>query len=170
MAMTLNFFIVLYLFMISCHQSVTLFISKNGKDQQSCGNSTNNPCASELTDNTDHIEIHIIDGQNQDDILGYNISENTHGFDPCLPKRFNADVDVTIIFNEILINNMIMNDWYPKNICYGKNISYQNEYMFDGGNSLKIHNLMVTDYPHNNTETFYYFIRNNNRRGGSPFD
>ena len=93
----------------------------------------------------DDYEINIIDGQNETQIEQYIHENNTNNWDPCLPKRFNTNPSsITITFDTNNINDL--NDWYPMSICYNNSNKYKNEYLFDGGNSLIINDLMVNNF------------------------
>ena len=85
-------------------------------------------------------QIYIINGQNTSQINEWK-QRNTLKWNPCIPKRFDEDKSITITF----ISNSI---WYPLNVCNYQNnsMSYQNQYLFDGGKALTINNLNIIDY------------------------
>eukprot|EP01084_Bolivina_argentea_P265340 449733_1 len=128
----------------------TLFVSKYGEDHSGCGSSKYNSCGTlyyisewinnEIDSNTSlTIQITInVDGQNTLDIIKYKTLNNTRHYSPCLPTPFANFIDISIVFNETSIKTM--NDWYPRNICFG---NYKNEYMFDGAHRLKLENFII---------------------------
>ena len=76
--------------------------------------------------------MYIIDGQNSAQMQQYQQSDNTNKFNPCIPMTFNSDKSISITFD----------------ICdYEDNtFGFQNEYLFDGGSSVIINKLTITDY------------------------
>ena len=90
--------------------------------------------------------IHVIDGQNETEILNHQ-----HNYNPCLPISFASEYDITLTFDSDNIN--AFNDWYPTQLC--ENQVYKNEYMFDGAGSFTISNLIINDYIiHNGSYSF----------------
>ena len=106
----------------------------------------------------DTYQIYIIDGQNQTQIEQYKQQNNTKKWNPCIPILFPNDTAISITFEDI--NTDIFRDWYPFEICdYANNNQYyRNEYMFDGGNSITINNLSISDYIITN-DTNYPILR-----------
>eukprot|EP01083_Nonionella_stella_P008944 25907_1 len=153
-----------FLLLIAFHLYATLtesdsiaYVSREGIDTTTCGLNVDNACgtlyhASRLALARQGLfVIHVVDGQNEAEIS--NITNTTH--DPCLPMPFASNLQVTITFNAANIHDL--DDWYPRNICENDtNKNYKNEYMFDGGKSLKINNLVINNY---GTKHFYPFIR-----------
>ena len=92
--------------------------------------------------------IHVIDGQNETEILNHQ-----QNYNPCLPISFAAEYDITLTFDPDNINNL--NDWYPTQLCESQ--VYKNQYMFDGAGSFTISNLIIIDYTIHNES--YSFIR-----------
>ena len=149
---------------MNCYSTIsqTYYLSKNGIDHPLCG-SINNPCgslfqaSSNLNNVTNEIiqqippTIYVIDGQNQSEIQRHLIMDDTNGYDPCLPLPFINSRDITIEFDSTQITNM--NQWLPINICNGSYYLYHNDFLFDGGKSLIINNLIITNYSN------YPFIR-----------
>eukprot|EP01084_Bolivina_argentea_P258748 436350_1 len=135
---------ILSFIVISIANSVEYFISKNGTDNPACGNQ-HNPCMTlyyvstliQLSKNNVHI-INIIDGQSHT----INIQNNNTIYNPCLPMPFDSSNDVTINFNKTNIHQF--RDWYPTE-CDNSN-HYDNQYMFDGGKSLTMNNLVISDH------------------------
>ena len=86
-------------------------------------------------------EIYILNGQNISQIEKYKQLKNTNKWNPCIPITFYGDKSITITFTS-------SSNWYPLNICNYQNnsMSYQNEYLFDGGKNLTINNLNINDY------------------------
>ena len=83
-----------------------------------------------------YVSVTIIDGQNEE-----TITRNLHNeYNPCLPLTI-EDIYIDIIFSSEITS---FEDWFPS-ICT-QNKEYRNEYMFDGGFELNIHNLRVNDY------------------------
>ena len=99
----------------------------------------------ELLPNDIRYEIHILDGQNENEIVKH-LAESDHEYNPCLPVTFEELMHVTITFNPNIIKTMT--DWMPGNICIDNNYntSFDNEYLFDGGSTLIVRNLIVDDY------------------------
>ena len=104
--------------------------------------------------------IHIIDGQNINQIQQYISRKFNNEWNPCIPIPFTQSVSITITFG-VNISNLC--DWYPSNICdYDGNVAHypNNHYLFDGGKSITINNLNINDYIINNN-TNYPIIRSN---------
>eukprot|EP01084_Bolivina_argentea_P157517 274482_1 len=140
--------IIFSLIVIGITNSAKYFISKSGINNPACGNQQN-PCMSLYyvstlitllsinSTNEDYI-INIIDGQN----YTTNSQTNTTVYNPCLPIPFKLSNDITINFNKTNIRDF--HDWYPPT-C--DNITgYNNSYMFDGGKSLTINNLVINNH------------------------
>eukprot|EP01084_Bolivina_argentea_P271002 460959_1 len=132
------------------------FISKDGIDTNTCGD-VSNPCGTmyytsylmKQNKGIDPIEIYLIDGQNETEIMQYLINNNTNNYDPCLPMPFNYNEftsrAVNITFNAGRINEM--NQWLPRNICsHTIEKVYNNKYLFDGAVQLTINNLIINNY------------------------
>ena len=106
------------------------------------------------------IEIFVVDGQNQTQIESYIKLSNTNNWDPCIPITFNRRSTITITFNSDIINDS--RDWYPSQLCNNNSSGskYLNEYLFDGGRSLIINNLIIRNYVSASTNyRNYSFIR-----------
>ena len=71
------------------------------------------------------IEIHIIDGQNIEQIQEYQQLNTTKQWNSCIPMTFGDDLAVTLIFYANDWRN-----WYPLNICDFEDNKhyYRNEY------------------------------------------
>eukprot|EP01083_Nonionella_stella_P098536 277138_1 len=149
------------------HTCISYYVGANGIDIMSCGMTASDPCgtlykASELiqlssTNVSTSFCINVLDGQNQNEITKYHTSNSvsSNGYNPCLPMLFNATLDIVITFNPQTIHDL--NDWYPRTVCESiMDKHYLNEYMFDGGKSLQINNLIINNY---GTHHFYPFIR-----------
>eukprot|EP01084_Bolivina_argentea_P309866 536024_1 len=143
---------IIYHLFQSSFGSAKYFISEHGTDASLCGNQLN-PCATlyfasilinEGVNN--HNEIYIVDGQNITQILFYQQLNNTHNWDPCIPTRFYGNKSLAITFNIEYINHL--RDWYPLEICSQPLVhtNYKNQYLFDGGNTIIINNLIIDDY------------------------
>ena len=115
-----------------------MFISKYGKDYPSCG-SVSDPCGSifyvskfinvfDAWNST--FTINIMDGQNA--------TQNQY-----LPITFSTLHHIKIDFN--MINIQQFNDWFPAT-CVDSSNTIDGQYMFQGGASLTITNLIITDY------------------------
>ena len=107
-----------------------------------------------ISSNISDIEIFIYDGQNNAEIIENYIKLHgtNNNWDPCLPITFNNKTSITITFNQDLIKNFV--DWYPIQIC-NNYTTYKNEYIFDGGKSLTLNNMIINNYYNTN----YSFIR-----------
>ena len=103
--------------------------------------------------NSQQHEICIIDGQNITQIQQYQRSNNTNNWNPCLPITFNTNKSITITFNQQNIQNWM--DWYPPQTCTEFSVHYKNNYLFEGGFSLKLNNLTIHDYTINNDTNCY---------------
>eukprot|EP01084_Bolivina_argentea_P002505 4628_1 len=141
----------------------TYFVSRNGVDTEKCGTKSN-PCgtlyqASLNINNRAYIFdeinlIYVMDGQNESAISRHLILNDTFGYDPCLPMPFKSSKNIEINFNSSEIYNS--DQWLPPNICDYQNNSFKNIYIFDGGKTLTMNNLVINNYSH------YPFIRNIN--------
>ena len=69
----------------------------------------------------------MTDGQNENDLIDYSASNNSHH--PCLPIPFPLTHTITITMNESNIHTL--NDWYPVSICDNQTESFLNEYLFN---------------------------------------
>ena len=81
----------------------------------------------------------IIDRQNEQEIQQHLILGDTYGYNPCLAILFSKNQDIILTFLRSF------SQWYP-NIC--RNITtddYLNEYVFDGGKSITLNNLIIND-------------------------
>eukprot|EP00485_Elphidium_margaritaceum_P015027 CAMPEP_0202729254 /NCGR_PEP_ID=MMETSP1385-20130828/186035_1 /ASSEMBLY_ACC=CAM_ASM_000861 /TAXON_ID=933848 /ORGANISM="Elphidium margaritaceum" /LENGTH=1552 /DNA_ID=CAMNT_0049395511 /DNA_START=49 /DNA_END=4707 /DNA_ORIENTATION=- len=140
----------------------TVFVSRSGIDSPLCGTDTA-PCgtlyqASVLVNamNATAIEtavITVLDGQNETEIVRHLSAADTGGYDPCLPVPFSVELAIEIVFDALQIT--VMSDWYPS-VCPDTNTIYANEYLFEGGQSLSLRNLVVNDYTI--TDDSYYPI------------
>ena len=102
----------------------------------------------------------FVDGQNQEQIQEYVTLNNTNNWDPCIPMTFHNNFSITIGFDNDFIDNFA--DWYPLEICNynNKTLNYRNEYLFDGGKSITINNLIIDNYfIADNNKSNYPFIR-----------
>ena len=114
--------------------------------------STQTPLQNAYSDRTE-LNIYVIDGQNETEIMNHIIMNDTDNYNPCLPILFTAEQDITITFDADNINDF--SDWYPKELC--ENQTYINEYMFDGFGTIEFTNLIISDqYIHNDS---YSLIR-----------
>eukprot|EP01084_Bolivina_argentea_P281231 481144_1 len=148
----LSFTICCMILEVVTTQDFVQFVSRNGRDNNECGNQTN-PCGTLYTASI-HIKqstfenciINLIDGQNETEIINYNTLNNTNGFNPCLPIPFSSNKSIIITFNQTKITEF--NQWFPKTICdfVNDNKTYLNKYMFDGGHYLTINNLIIQNY------------------------
>eukprot|EP01084_Bolivina_argentea_P139386 245216_1 len=123
-----------------------LFVSRNGMDTNGCGDWTN-PCGTLFGASlmqTSNIIINVIDGQNEALIAWWNTRDDR--YDPCLPVLLADDESITITFNST--NIIQFSQWFPENICDFENEKkiFLNTYMFDGGKTLTINNLIVDNY------------------------
>eukprot|EP01084_Bolivina_argentea_P139385 245215_1 len=123
-----------------------LFVSRNGMDTNGCGDWTN-PCGTLFGASlmqTSNIIINVIDGQNEALIAWWNTRDDR--YDPCLPVLLADDESITITFNST--NIIQFSQWFPENICDFENEKkiFLNTYMFDGGKTLTINNLIVNNY------------------------
>ena len=116
------------------HVLYSVFISKYGNDYVSCGNDLD-PCGSidyvstliNGVETWDTVSLYIIDGQNR--------TKNS----PCpITYTFNTLYHININFDSQHIQNF--SDWYPFTCSNG------DQYLFQGGASLSLHNLIISDY------------------------
>ena len=144
----------LYSFTLICvaFQGINSFVyvSRNGIDSNSCG-SMSNPCGTlyqisklQIPSSMNDVSIYVMDGQNSAEISSHIHKNDTGNYHPCLPMPFPSNMNVNLTFDIKNISSMI--EWYP-NICISvKENLYQNEYLFDGGKSMIINNLIINDY------------------------
>eukprot|EP01083_Nonionella_stella_P074841 203121_1 len=154
------------------HVDIThIFVSRSGKDHPSCGTQADScgtlfMASKIIRESFDWTAfdwttrgrgIYVIDGQNETQIDGYHTFSNTNTYDPCVPIPFQTSYDVSITFDDNMITNLL--DWYPLHICQNHSLSYHNEYMFEGGRSLTINNLIINDYAITDANDTYSIIR-----------
>ena len=86
--------------------------------------------------NPNHHGMYIIHGQNMTQIQYHQQSNNTLGWNPCLPMTIATPITVTFDSE----NLVTWRSWYPLNICdYTNNTNqYKNEYLFEGEINLTI--------------------------------
>eukprot|EP01084_Bolivina_argentea_P153048 266876_1 len=150
-----------------------VFVASNGQDGQACGTKSE-PCATlwrasyEVNYNSLYInfteaEIYIIDGQNTLLISWYHdfyeTNPNIFPIHPCLLSPIRMNLDLIVTFDDVIVD---FTDWYPDVCNQYQNIQYENQYMFHGGKSLTLNNLIIQDYYLSNDTQYktYPFIKN----------
>ena len=90
-------------------------------------------------------ELYIMGGQNSTQIKLNQEANIALNWDPCIAITFLNTQRVTITFEKVTT----FEDWYPYQICYKRQNNsrkYTNTYLFAGGQSLTINNLVISDY------------------------
>ena len=96
-------------------------------------------------------------------IESYLQSNNTHNQNPCIPIPFNSNQIITITFNQQITSN----HWYPLFICHAQTTwNYQNEYIFDGGLSMTLNNIILNNYYITNISN-YPIVRSSDHYNGT---
>ena len=119
---------------LQCDEIQHIYVSKNGNNNDFCGDSKYNPCGTMYYASTkiknDYIEIYVIDGQNESEIQ--NESD-------CLPQ-IDMEYIYYVYFDDTNIETM--NDWYPIK-C---NNNQTRSYLFENTQDLRFHNLIIDDH------------------------
>eukprot|EP01084_Bolivina_argentea_P245430 410917_1 len=123
-----------------------VYVSSTGTDSSQCGYNLEQACGTMYSAthprniHNVYTEIYIYDGQNEEQVKKYFVTNESYIWNPCLPHP-NA-TSITITFNRKHIQKM--NDWFNRDVCYYNyyKIQYHNTHLFKG-KQMFLNNLYV---------------------------